>query len=256
MRLDGKVAIITGAASGVKGEVMGYGGAAAWLFAREGAKIVIADLKEEQAEKTASQIRESGAEAIFLKLDVTDEENWKSVINTTVSKYGKLDILVNNAGISGPSIIEDTTVDLWDLQHDVMAKGPFLGIKHAIPEMKKAGGGSVVNVSSIFGMVGSLGDGVYSSAKGAVRAFTKAMAAQYAEENIRFNSVHPGWGLTPLTVEPFSDPAVLEPKLATVPMRRLAKPEEIGHGILFLASEEASFITGAELVIDGGRMAW
>ena len=137
-----------------------------------------------------------------------------------------------------------------------MAKGPFLGTKHAIPEMRKAGGGSIINVSSIFGMVGSLGDSVYSAAKGAVRTFTKATAVQYANEGIRANSVHPGWGMTPLTVVPFSDPEILDPKLATVPMGRLAKPEEIGYGILFLASDESSFVTGAELVIDGGRIAW
>ena len=255
MRLEGKVALITGAATGVKGELMGFGGATAWLFSREGAKVVLTDIKEPSGEKTAADIREAGGEAIFERLDVTNEQDWASAIQTTVSTYGKLDILVNNAGIGAASALEETTVDQWDRQLDVMAKGTFLGTKHAIPEMRKAGGGSIVNVSSVFGIVASLGDSVYSAAKGAVRTFTKSAAVQYANEGIRVNSVHPGWALTPLSVESFSDPEVLNPKLATVPMGRLATVDEIAYGILYLASDEASFVTGAELVIDGGKIA-
>ena len=255
MRLEGKVGLITGAATEVKGELMGFGGATAWLFSGEGAKMVVTDINETSGEKTAAQIREAGGEGIFVRLDVTKEQDWADAIQTTVSTYGKLDILVNNAGIGAASPLEETTVDQWDLQLDVMAKGTFLGTKHAIPEMRRAGGGSIVNVSSIFGMVGSLADSVYTAAKGAVRTFTKSTAVQYAKEGIRVNSVHPGWALTPLSAESFSDPAVLNPKLATVPMGRLATVDEVAYGILYLASDEASFVTGVELVIDGGRIA-
>ena len=255
MRLEGKVGLITGAATGVKGELMGFGGATAWLFSGEGAKVVVTDINEMSGEKTAAQIREAGGEGIFVRLDVTKEQDWADAIQTTVSTYSKLDILVNNAGIGAASPLEETTVDQWDLQLDVMAKGTFLGTKHAILEMRRAGGGSIVNVSSIFGMVGSLADSVYTAAKGAVCTFTKSTAVQYAKEGIRVNSVHPGWALTPLSAESFSDPAVLNPKFATVPMGRLAIVDEVAYGILYLASDEASFVTGAELVIDGGRIA-
>ena len=255
MRLEGKVALITGAATGVKGELMGFGGATAWLFSREGAKVVLTDINEESGERSAADIRESGGDAIFVRLDVTSEQDWVSAIQKTVSTYGKLDILVNNAGIGIASVLEETTVEQWDLEMNVMAKGTFLGTKHAIPEMRKAGGGSIVNVSSVFGIVASLGDSVYTAAKGAVRMFTKAAAVQYAQEGIRVNSVHPGWALTPLSAESFSDPEVLNPKLATVPMGRLATVDDIAYGILYLASDEASFVTGAELVIDGGKVA-
>jgi len=256
MRLDGKVAIITGSASGISGEVMGFGGATANLFANEGAKVVVTDVNEIMGEKTARQLNDKGHDSIFVKLDVSDESDWVNVIDVTVKEFGKLDILVNNAGIGGPSVIEDTDVRLWDRQFDVMAKGTFLGTKHSIPELRRTKKGSIVNVSSVFGMVGSLGDSVYSAAKGAIRTFTKAAAVQYAKDGIRVNSVHPGWGLTPMTADSYKDKTVWGPKLATVPMGRLARPEEIGYGILFLASDEASFITGAELVIDGGRIAW
>ncbi len=176
MRLEGKVGLITGAATGVKGELMGFGGATAWLFSGEGAKVVVTDINEMSGEKTAAQIREAGGEGIFVRLDVTKEQDWADVIQTTVSTYSKLDILVNNAGIGAASPLEETTVDQWDLQLDVMAKGTFLGTKHAIPEMRRAGGGSIVNVSSIFDMVGSLADSVYTAAKGAVCTFTKSTA--------------------------------------------------------------------------------
>ena len=256
MRLEGKTAIVTGAASGLQGEVMGYGGATARIFSKEGANVIIADLKDEIGEKTASQIRDGGGSAKYVHLDVTSEHDWINAIEVATSEFGELNILVNNAGIGDPSIIEETSVDSWNRQMDIMAKGTFLGTKYAIPEMRKVGGGSIVNVSSVFGNVGSLGDSVYSAAKGAVRTFTKATAVQHAKDGIRANSVHPGWGMTPMTVDPFSDPDILDPKLATVPIGRLARPEEIGYGILFFASDEASFATGAELVIDGGRIAW
>lgn len=255
MRLEGKVALITGAAAAVKGELMGFGGATAWLFVREGAKVVLADIREELGERSAAQIREHGGDALFVRLDVTSEEDWINAIQTTVSSFGKLDIVVNNAGVGFPSPLEETSVESWDAQMDVNAKGVFLGTKHAIPEMRKVGGGSIVNVSSIFGIVGSDANCVYSAGKGAVRIFTKAAAIQYAREGIRVNSVHPGWALTPLTHKIFSDPEFMKPRLPTVPMGRLATADDIAYGILYLASDEASFVTGAELVIDGGKTA-
>ena len=199
MRLEGKVAVITGAASGLEGELMGFGGAAAWLFVKEGAKVVLTDIQEELGNRTVAQIRENGGEAIFVRHDVTSEQDWIHVIETAVSTYGKLDVLVNNAGTSDISNLEETSVEAWDAQMDVHAKGPFLGTKHAIPEMRKAGGGSIINISSINGLVGSAKSTAYHSAKAASRLFTKSAAIQYAKENIRVNSVHPGYALTPLT---------------------------------------------------------
>ena len=182
MRLEGKVALITGAASGVENSLMGFGGASARLFVREGAKVVLTDIQEEMGEKTAAQIREHGGDAVFLRLDVTDEVNWRDAIQYTVSNYGRLDVLVNNAGTAVPWNVEDTTVDAWDGQMDVHAKGTFFGTKHAIPEMRKIGGGSIINISSIYGIIGSPRSTAYHAAKGAVRLFTKSAAIQYAKE--------------------------------------------------------------------------
>ena len=255
MRLKGKVALITGAAKGVEGELMGFGGAAARLFSREGASVVLADIDDESGLKTAAQIGEAGGEAIFVRLDVTSEEGWANAVESTVSQFSRLDVLVNNAGTTVPGSVESTTVEMWDGQMEVHAKGVFLGTRAAIPEMRKAGGGSIVNVSSIYGIVGSIGSTAYHAAKGASRVFTKAAAVQYAKEGIRVNSVHPGFALTPLTEERFADADLIAPRLASVPMGRLGLAEEIAWGILFLASDEASFVTGAELVIDGGMTA-
>jgi cyclopentanol dehydrogenase len=255
MRLEGKVALITGAAAGVQGELMGFGGATAWLFVREGARVVLGDIKEELGQKTASQIRESGGDALFLRLDVTNEQDWINAIQTTVSTFGRLDILVNNAGTGARYTVEDTTAEIWDAQMDVHAKGTFLGTKHAIPEMRKVGGGSIINVSSIYGIIGSPTSTAYHAAKGAIRLFTKAAAIQYAKDHIRVNSVHPGYALTPLTREGYRDPERLDWVLARVPMGRLGTADDISQGILYLASDESSFVTGSELVIDGGMTA-
>ena len=255
MRLEGKVALITGAASGVEGILMGFGGATARLFAQEGAKVVLTDLKEEMGQRTATQIRENGGAALFLRHDVTSEQNWTEVVASAVSHYGKLDILVNNAGTSAPATVEETTVEAWDAQMDVHAKGVFLGTKQAIPEMRKVGGGSIINVSSISGLVGGPSSTAYHAAKGAIRLFSKAAAIQYAKENIRVNSVHPGYAHTPLT----SDSDANEPGrgdwLEKIPLGRLGNAYDIAYGILYLASDESAYVTGAELVIDGGFTA-
>ncbi len=255
MRLEGKVALISGAASGVEGDLMGFGGAAARLFTREGAKVVLTDINQESGQQTAAQINESGGEATFLRLDVTNEQDWIDAVRATVSSYGRLDILVNNAGTGARYTVEDTTEEVWDTQMNIHAKGTFLGTKHAIPEMRKVGGGSIINVSSIYGLVGSDTSTAYHAAKGAIRLFTKSAAIQYAKENIRVNSVHPGYALTPLTQQGYANPEYLERILSRIPMGRVGTAGDIAYGMLYLASDESSFVTGSELVIDGGTTA-
>ena len=255
MRLDGKVALISGAATGVQGELMGFGGATARLFVREGAKVVLTDVNDQAGEQTAEQIRAEGGEASYIHLDVTREEDWTNAIQTAVATYGKLDILVNNAGTGARFTVENTTEELWDSQMDVHAKGTFLGTKLVIPEMRKIGGGSIVNISSIYGIVGSPGSTAYHAAKGAIRLFTKSAAIQYAKENIRVNSVHPGFADTPMTNQGFQDSERLEWVRSRTPMGRTGSASEIAYGILYLASDESSFVTGSELVIDGGLTA-
>ena len=255
MRLEGKVALISGAASGVEGDLMGFGGAAARLFAREGAKVVLTDIKQESGQQTAAQINESGGEATFLRLDVTNEQDWIDAVRATVSSYSRLDILVNNAGTGARYTVEETTEEVWDTQMNIHAKGTFLGTKHAIPEMRKVGGGSIINVSSIYGLVGSDTSTAYHAAKGAIRLFTKSAAIQYAKENIRVNSVHPGYALTPLTQRGYANPEYLEQIRSKIPMGRVGTADDIAYGMLYLASDESSFVTGSELVIDGGTTA-
>lgn len=256
MRLAGKVALITGAAAGVEGQLMGFGGAAARLFAREGAKVVLTDIKEAIGFQAAEQIRALGGEAVFLRHDVTSEEEWQEVIQTTVARYGALHVLVNNAGTGARFTVEDTTVAVWDAQMNVHAKGVFLGTKSAIPEMRKVGGGSIINVSSIYGLVGSPSSTAYHAAKGAIRTFTKAAAIQYAGENIRVNSVHPGYCETPLTSDRYTTSAEWRAwSLARIPLGRLGTAQDIAYGMLYLASDESAYVTGSELVIDGGTTA-
>jgi cyclopentanol dehydrogenase len=185
---------------------------------------------------------------------VTQEADWQQAVATAVSTYGKLDILVNNAGILRRDGIEETTKELWDTILAVNATGVFLGTKYAIPEMRKAGGGSIVNISSISGMV-ALGGPAYNASKGAVRVFTKVTAVHHADDNIRCNSIHPGPVRTPMTESTYSDPEMLERRLRDMPLGRLGTSEDIAYGVLYLASDEAAYVTGAELVIDGGYTA-
>ena len=216
--------------------------------------MVVADINEEMGQMTASRIREDGGEAIFVRLDVTNEQDWADAVSRTVSELGRLDILVNSAGDAVRTTVEETTVEQWDQQMDVHAKGTFLGIKHAIPAMRKAGGGSIVNVSSIAGLVGFSSSTAYSAAKAAIRILGKTAAIQHARDGIRVNTLIPSFALTRMTEGILSGEG-LERRLATVPMGRLAKVEEIAYGILYLASDESSFVTGTELVIDGGYSA-
>jgi NAD(P)-dependent dehydrogenase (short-subunit alcohol dehydrogenase family) len=256
MRLAGKVALITGAAAGVEGELMGFGGAAARLFAREGARVVLTDIKEEMGFKTAAQIREQGGEVLFLRHDVTSEVDWQEVIQTTLVTFGALNVLVNNAGTGARFTVEETTAEVWDAQMAVHAKGVFLGTRYAIPLMRQVGGGSIINVSSIYGLVGSNTSAAYHAAKGAVRIFTKAAAIQYAQDHIRVNSIHPGYCLTPLTSGGYgSDSQRQAWSIARTPLGRLGTADDIAYGMLYLASDESAYVTGAELVIDGGMTA-
>ncbi len=249
MRLDGKVALISGGARGM-------GAAEAKLFAREGAKVVIGDVLEKEGHRTESEINEAGGECLFVPLDVTQESEWQNAVSATVSRFGKLDILVNNAGVLLRGVLEDTSSQDWDFVMGVNAKGVFLGTKAAIPEMRKAGGGSIVNISSMSGMVGQGNiQPVYNASKGAVRIFTKSTAVEYARDNIRVNSVHPGYVHTTQTRQMISEPETRQWLLDRTPIGRLATGEDIAYGILYLASDESSFVTGSELVIDGGVTA-
>ena len=248
MRLEGKVAIITGAAGSMGAEE-------ARLFAREGAKVVIADVFDDDGRQVEAEIAETGGEATYVHADVTSEDNWERLISETVSQYGRLDILVNNAGVSGGSPdIDKLDFDEWKRIMDVNATGVFLGTKYAVEQMVQTGGGSIINISSIMGFVGGeRSHPAYHASKGAVRIFTKAMAVQYGPQGIRVNSVHPGF-MPPMRTFT-ANPAAEEELARQTPLRRTGETIEVAYGVLFLASDEASFVTGTELVIDGGFIA-
>ena len=258
MRLENKVAVISGGARG-------QGAIEAKLFASEGARVVFGDILDDEGMKVEAQIREAGGEATYVHLDVTVEADWQNAMDAAMSKYGKLDILVNNAaiipraGAGGRNTIESTTVDTWDQVMAVNTRGVFLGTKSAIPLMRQSGGGSIINISSGAGITPTKGTpAVYAASKGAVRLFTKSTASQHAEDNIRCNSVHPGpidtEMLTPQKVDEEGNlvQGVMEQQ---VPLGRRGRAEEVAYGVLFLASDESSYVTGSELVIDGGRTA-
>ena len=244
--LEGRVAVVTGASSGM-------GQATARLFAQEGARVVVGDVLEEGRDVAASI---PGGGAIFVRLDVTKEEDWRRAVSLAEEVYKKLDILVNNAGVSAVGGIEDTTPEEWDRVMEVNAKGVFLGTKYAIPAMQRAGGGSIINISSQLGIVAmSESSPQYIASKGAVRLLTKSTAIQYAADGIRCNSVHPGPIVTPMTEGRRSDPAVRELMTSRIPLGRYGEAIDVAYGVLYLASDEASFVTGSELVIDGGWVA-
>jgi NAD(P)-dependent dehydrogenase (short-subunit alcohol dehydrogenase family) len=248
MRLPGKVAIITGGAHGMGAEE-------ARLFTQEGAKVVIADVLEDEGKKLEAEINQLGREALFMRLDVTSETDWQRLIEATLGRFGKLDILVNNAGLSSTSQLDPMDTEGWRRIMEVNATGVFLGTKYAIPAMRQAGGGSIVNISSIMGFVGGeSGHPAYHASKGAVRIFTKATAVKYGPDGIRANSVHPGF-MPPMRSARPREAADLQRLIDWTPLRRTGKPIEVAYGVLFLASDEASFITGTELVIDGGFIA-
>ena len=249
MRLEGKVAIITGGARG-------QGATDAKMFAQEGAKVVIGDILDEQGMQVEAEIRETGGEAVYLHLDVTSQDDWDRAIRTAEEQFGKVDILVNNAAIVLRKDIEETTGDDWDNIMAINAKGVFLGTKSVIPAMRRAGGGSIINISSISGLV-SIGPPAYIATKGAVRLFTKSTAIQHASDNILANSIHPGAVDTDMRRGVLADqtPEEIQERLNQIPLGRVGTTEDISYGALFLASDESSFMTGSELVIDGGYTA-
>lgn len=259
MRLTGKGALITGAASGI-------GGATALLFAREGAHVLVTDLDEAGAQETARQVEAEGGVALALALDVRVESDWENAVEAVAERWGSLDVLVANAGISFAKPVTEMTLEEWRQVHAVNLDGVFLGTKHAVRAMREKGrGGSIVIVSSASGLKASPGASAYSSSKAALRLFAKTVALECAQEKIRVNTVHPAGVVTPmwegmeffaeLTREHGGEAGAWEALQRGSPLGRFASPEEIAAGILYLASEESSYVTGTELVIDGGYTA-
>jgi cyclopentanol dehydrogenase len=249
-KLDGKVALISGGARG-------QGAAEAETFAREGARVVFGDILDAEGQKVEAAIRAAGREATYVHLDVTSEADWQRAVETAVSRHGALHVLVNNAAIVIPRVpIEERTAAEWDRVMAVNAKGVFLGTKHAIPAMRRAGGGSIVNISSVAGIGQSLHqEPAYAASKGAIRIFTKVTASQHARDGIRCNSVHPGPVDTEMLHSAMPDPDVLKARLQRVPLGRMGTVSEIVTLVLYLASDDSAYMTGSELVIDGGALA-
>lgn len=253
-RVKDKVAIITGAATGI-------GRTTAQLLAQEGAKVVVTtDANITGAEETVATIRSTGGEAIFIQQDITVEADWKKVIDKTMKAYRRLDILVNNAGIMIAKEIENTTLEDWRRVMKINLDGVFLGTKYAIGAMKKSGGGSIINMSSVLGLVGNFDHtSAYSASKGGIRLFTKAAAVECSKNglnyNIRVNSIHPGVIETPMAAPVFTNKEFRKAMENDHPIGRLGNPMDVAYGVLYLASDESSFITGTELVIDGGWTA-
>ncbi len=247
-RLKGKVALISGGARG-------QGAAEARLFAGEGAKVVIGDVLDKDSRKTADGINAKfGAKsAIPVHLDVTRADDWRAAVEICEREFGGLDVLVNNAGIANVKGVEETSEEEWDSIVNINQKGVWLGMKYAVPAMRKRGAGSIINISSIYGLIGSSGSTAYHGTKGAVRLLTKSAAIQYAPHKIRVNSIHPGLILTPMLGVVTREE--LQPLIDATPLKRGAEPEEVGWCAVFLASDEASFVTGSELVVDGGYTA-
>lgn len=251
-RLSGKVALITGAGSGMGAEQ-------ARLFAKEGAKVVGADMNMDGLNTIIDEISSQDTEAIAVKLNISSEEEWKDAVKTAVDTFGKLDILVNTAGIAGPFVAKaaEHDADDWDKLLGINLKGAFLGSKHAIPEMIKAGGGSIVSVSSIGGLIGGQGGTGYGAAKAGIIGMTKNIAVDYGHENIRANVVVPGQIKTPMSESLESEEAkeVKAHYISKTPLGHFGDPIDIANAALFLASEDSKFITGTEIIVDGGVMA-
>ena len=248
MRLEGKVALITGGSRG-------QGATEAELFVKEGARVVVADILEPEGNALVAQIREGGGDASFIRLDVTSEHDWQDAVEFTLNTYGRLDILINNAAIYKRTPIVQTGLDEWNQIMDINSTGVFLGTKHAVPAMQESGGGSIINISSTAGLVGSERGSAYGASKGSVRLFTKYTAIQHAEDGIRANSIHPGPIDTEMIKDNISTPEDRAESEARVPLGRIGTVMDVAYGALFLASDESSFMTGAELVIDGGVTA-
>ena len=250
MRLKNKVALVTGGAQGLGAEI-------ARTYAAEGATVFIGDLKADEGAKTVAEIEQKGGKALFVRLDVTNEESWKAAFAFVMEKAGKIDILVNNAGINIREPIEEMKVENFDTMLAVNVKGPFLGSKHVIPLLRKNGGGSIINMSSICGIVGhKYTTEAYTITKGAVTLMTKSVGVRYAKDNIRCNSIHPSTVDTPLMQVVFKDPAKKAERLGEVPLGRLALASDVANAALYLASDDAKFLNGVSLPVDGGLTAY
>ncbi len=247
-RLDGKVALISGGSRG-------QGEAEAKLFAQEGARVVLGDILDEEGAKVEAEINETGGSAKYVHLDVTNESDWDAAVAEAVDSYGKLDILINNAGITLGKLLHETTIEEWDRVQDINSKGVFLGTRAVIPAMRAAGGGSIVNISSTAGLVGIPSGAAYSASKGAVRLLTKSTAVQYGPEKIRCNSVHPGIIESEMTRELLADSERRAKRLAMTPLGIFANARDVALAVLYLSSDESRYVTGSELVIDGGITA-
>lgn len=251
-RLKGKVAIITGAASG-------QGNAEAQLFAQEGAKIVTTDINDHLLNKQAEKIRENYGDVVLpLQHDVTKEDDWSQVVKKAIDKFGQIDILVNNAGIGltdKTSDITTTTVEDWNRFFATNSTAHFLGVKHVVPEMRKRNGGSIINISSLAAVQGIAGASPYTASKGASRAFTKGAARDLGKYNIRVNAVLPGWIVTPMMQQITLDKKTLDSLIDGIPLSKLGDPKDVAYPVLFLASDESKYITGAEIIVDGGQSA-
>ncbi len=243
-RLEDKIALITGAA-------MGMGEAEARLFAEHGASLVITDINKVELEKVARELIAKGTKVLALEHDVSSEQDWIRVAGEAQKTFGKIDILVNNAGIVDSAGVEATTLEKWHKIIGVNQTGTWLGMKYIIPLLKKAGGGSIINISSVYGLIGGGNSAAYQASKGAVRILSKTAAMEYASANIRVNTIFPGAIDTPMVASAVDDEA-LKGLLSLVPLHRIGKPQEIAYGVLYFASDESSYTTGAELVIDGG----
>lgn len=246
-RLSGKVALISGGARG-------QGAEEARLFVQEGAKVIITDVLDDEGKKLEAELNEMGGDAQYMPLDVTDENQWDSVIQRILEAHGQIDILVNNAGILLEKGVEETSEEEWDRIQDVNSKGVFLGIRAVLPAMREAGSGSIVNISSVAGLIGSV-YAAYGASKGAVRLLTKSTAVQYGPEGVRCNSVHPGVIETDMTEGMLSDPRTREIRLKNTPLGTFAVAKDVAYAVLYLASDESRYVTGSELVIDGGLTA-
>jgi 3(or 17)beta-hydroxysteroid dehydrogenase len=252
-RVKGKVAIVTGAASGL-------GKGAASLLAREGARVILTDINTDNGKEAAEEIRRDGGEAVFMKLDVSNENDWCSVIENTLAEFGRLDVLVNNAGVELVKEIADTSLEEWRWLMSINLDGVFLGTKHGIRAMREGGGGSIINISSVAGIVGTFDDtAAYCASKGGVRLLTKAAALECSKAghdyNIRVNSIHPGVIQTPLVEALLKDADIRERLKDIHPIGFLGEPIDIAYVVLYLASDESRLVTGAEMVIDGGWTA-
>ena len=249
-KLDGRVAILSGGAGGIAFEE-------ARLFLQEGAKVILGDIRDELGRKAEAELAETGGDVSYHRLDVTSEDDWRAIVGLAESGYGKLDILVNNAGITIPKPLEETTVDDWDRTMDINVKGVFLGTKYSVEAMKRVGGGAIVNIASTAGLGGTSHFlGSYGPSKAAVQNYTKITALKYATDKIRCNTIFPGPIDTPILWASIGDtPETRKWAVESVPLGRVGLPQDIAKGVLFLVSDDAEWVTGSDLVIDGGMRA-